>query len=147
MESKFHGLRGARVPHVDVCGLNNSEAKASGHHFRTALLHHKTPASPDADTVARVFFQLDSVKHDCDAHPIAGQGKAAIALLTALEQPPIPWLKHPADSRDYCREQVQTKQDTIGTKNTTTSTVQISSWLLLHCQFFMFLLVQELVAY
>ena len=48
----FHGLRGARASHIDVCGLNNSEAKASRHHFGTALLHHKTPAPPDADTIA-----------------------------------------------------------------------------------------------
>ena len=83
--------------HIYIAGLHNGKAKGAGHNPGTAFLHHKSSATPDGDTVAGVLFCVHPIKHSGDADPIACYGKAAITVLAALHQPPVPWFKHPAD--------------------------------------------------
>ena len=81
---------------MEVAGLHNSETEGAWHHLGAAFLHQETPTTPDGYTVTGILLCVHPVKHGADAHTVAGKGKAAVGLLTALDQPPVPGLKDPA---------------------------------------------------
>lgn len=77
--------------------LHCSEAEGARDDVGSALLHQEAPATPDGHAVAAIAFAVHRVKHGSDAHPPGSQAKAALRLLTALDQPGVPRLKGPAE--------------------------------------------------
>ena len=86
-------------PHIDVSWLHNGKTEGARNYSCAAFLNKKASASSDGHTVTSVLFCVYSVKHGADADAIASKGKAAICLLTAFHQSPVPGLKHPADTQ------------------------------------------------
>ena len=86
-------------PHIYVSWLHDGKTKGARNYSCAAFLDKKTSATSDGHTVTSVLFRMYSVKHGADAYAVASKGKAAVCLLTAFHQSPVPWLKHPADTQ------------------------------------------------